>query len=279
LEERVGKSFFDELPTVPGVYMMYGRNGQLHYVGKAKNLRRRLFSYRRVTNENSSRKIRRLVRMTYVIEINTCKTEEAALLKENALIRTCKPKFNRAKKSPETYYFLTFQPVDNYIIFRLSMRQPDEQVFPFSYGSFKGHRTVRKGTGALLRQLYLLEHDVSTVFEFPTVLTNNLTPLAYKLPICRGLVTNKSFRQKLASFLEGRTIDFLETLIEQVRKRRLLEEYLGRLILKDCESMKYFFDRCLNRNFDLKQKLGLPEGLIPQEKLDDYLVQCAYKKG
>lgn len=107
LEQLLGKAFFDELPTGPGVYLMYGRSGRLLYVGKAKNLRNRLFTYRRVKSDNSSRKVRRLVRMTTEIEIMRTDSEEAALLKENALIRSHKPEFNHAKKSPKTYYFLT----------------------------------------------------------------------------------------------------------------------------------------------------------------------------
>ena len=47
IEKRVGEHFFEELPKQSGIYKMYGSAGRLLYVGKAKNLRNRLFTYRR----------------------------------------------------------------------------------------------------------------------------------------------------------------------------------------------------------------------------------------
>jgi len=276
LEQQLGKTFFDELPTEPGVYLMYGRSGRLLYAGKAKNLRNRLFSYRRVKSDNSSRKVRRLVRMTTEIEVMLCETEEAALLKENALIRTHKPEFNHAKKSPETYYFLTLRPSEDHLHFRLAMQLPENEMLPYTYGAFKGHRTIRKGTGALLRQLYLLEHDVSSAFDFPTVLTNKLTLLAYELPTNSGDTLEKDFQTALGEFLGGKSLDFLSQLISHVKRRELFGEYIGRLILKDCELLKRLHDHCLNRNYTLQQKLNLSEPLIPQQKLDDYLIRAAF---
>src|SRR5699024_12533284 len=82
IEQRLGKDFFDELPKEPGVYKMFGRSGRLLYVGKAKNLRTRLFCYRRVKSEHRSRKIKRLVQAIHKIEYDICKSEQAALLKE-----------------------------------------------------------------------------------------------------------------------------------------------------------------------------------------------------
>jgi hypothetical protein len=252
---------------------MYGRSG----VGKAKNLRSRLFTYRRVNSDNSSRKVRRLVRMTTEIEVTLCEIEEVALLKENALIRTHKPEFNHANKSPETYYFLTLKPTKEHYEFRLAMQLPEkDEMLDFTYGAFKGHRTIRKGTGALLRHLYLLEYNISTPFDFPTVLTNKLTPLAYKLPVNSKGTLENNFQTALREFLVGQSLDFITQLISHVKRRELFEEYIGRLILKDCESLKQFYDHCLNRNYQLKQKLNLTKPLIPQKKLDDYLIRAAF---
>lgn len=278
LEERIGKTFFDELPKEPGVYLMYGSAGRLLYVGKAKNLRNRLFTYRRVNHDNSSRKTRRLVRMIHHIEIRLCESEEAALLEENALIREYKPEFNHAKKSPETYYFVTLRPGEKVYRFRLGMQEPDDKrVIDYTYGAFKGHRTIRKGTGALLRQLYLLEHDVQTPFDFPTVLTNKLTPLRYDLSFEGETLGSEKLQLRLNELLMGQSLRFLELLIQTVSEWELIDKYVGRLILKDFESIRRFYDHCLQRNFKLKEQLGLEASLIPQNKLNDYLVQVAFK--
>lgn len=279
LEERLGKPFFEALPTEPGVYRMYGRAGRLLYVGKAKNLRNRLFTYRRVNHGNSSRKTRRLVRMTHKIDIELCESEEAALLKENALIREHRPEFNRAKKSPETYYFITLRPAGDACYFRLAMQRPaKEDELAHTYGAFKGHRTVRKGTGALLRQLYLLEHAVQTPFDFPSVLTGKLTPMQYNLPYGEEWPGRDTLHAALPDLLSGRSLQFLEGLVGAVTDRSLMDAYVGRLILKDCESIRRLYDHCLRRNYELKQALGLSERLIPQQKLDDYLVQAAFRE-
>lgn len=52
LENRLGKEAFDPIPQQPGVYRFYDQRGELLYVGKAKNLRRRLFGYKPVEQTN-----------------------------------------------------------------------------------------------------------------------------------------------------------------------------------------------------------------------------------
>ena len=279
LEKRLGTDFFDELPKEPGVYRMYGGSGKLLYVGKAKNLRNRLFTYRRVKSDHRSRKTRKLVSMIRSIDYEVCASEQEALLKENALIRQHRPEFNRAKKSPETYYFLTLEPGNEIYKFQLSMSRPeDEERLRHTYGAFKGHRTVRMGSGALLRQLYLLENEVRMPFDFPSALMKNLTPLEYELSHSSEALSDETLRSSLRDFLAGDSLGFIERLVAVVTERDLLGDYIGRLILKDCESLRRFFDYCLSRNRELEELLGLPSRLIPQHKLDDYLIRAAFKE-
>jgi excinuclease UvrABC nuclease subunit len=73
------------------------REGVL-YVGKARNLRRRLASYRVANPERLSRRIIRLLHQVTRIEIDLCPTEQAALSREELLICALAPKFNRAGK-------------------------------------------------------------------------------------------------------------------------------------------------------------------------------------
>lgn len=276
LQERLGKAFFNDIPKVPGVYRMYSKSGQLLYVGKAKNLRTRLFSYRRARNDNVSVKVRRLIRMIYRIDYECCVTEEEALLKENKLIREQKPGFNVAKKKPNTYYYLRVIPTDSGLSFRLSMELEEKEDGGYVYGAFKGHRTVRQGTGALLRQLYLLENELTSVFGFPGTLLRNLTPLRYDLKFReRGFLTEETI-DKLHHFLLGSSSELMSTLVLSVAERDLLQDFMGRLILKDFESLKQFHVYCARRNHELVETLQLPSHLIPQQKLDDYLVQAAF---
>ncbi len=273
IEERVGKSFFEELPRQPGIYKMFGRKQELLYVGKAKDLRDRLFTYRRAKMGSTRRKIVRLIRMTHQVEIETCNTEKEALLLENKLIREHQPEFNHAKKQPETYYFVGLEKKDRALAFNLQMHQPDNE---FVFGAFKGHRVIRKSLGGLIRILYLLEHQVDSVFELPSILTRKLTPMQYELPIAwsRELMTN--IWPLMLDYFLGKRMDLLETFMETCRKRELLESFAGSMILDDLEAMKWFYERCSRRNFEIQQQLGLYNPLIPQEKLDDYLIEWAF---
>lgn len=275
LEERVGETFFDELPKAPGVYQMYGRSDELLYVGKAKNLRNRLFTYRRAKMSNSARKTIRLIRMTYRIDIEICNSEKQALLTENELIRTHQPEFNYAKKQPETYYFIGINKCDKEIQFRLQMHQSQTD---WIFGAFKGHRLVRKSMGGIIRLLYMLEHEVSSPFHLPSVLTQKLTPLHYELEIdANGKVMGRIWKE-LVDFLYGQHQKVIDMLVDLCREQELLESFAGSMILDDLESLKWFYKRCSSRNYQIYEQLGLDSPLIPQEKLDDYLIEWVFDR-
>ena len=96
LVERFGPEFFRTLPTGPGVYLMCGPAEGVLYVGKARNLRKRLGSYRVANPERLPRRIIRLLGLVRRIEFDECATEAAALEREADLICALQPKFNRA---------------------------------------------------------------------------------------------------------------------------------------------------------------------------------------
>ncbi|MBR5354710.1 MAG: GIY-YIG nuclease family protein, partial [Alphaproteobacteria bacterium] len=86
------KDLIENAPLSPGIYKMYDQNGNLLYVGKAKNLLNRLRQYIDVSKlENHKQVMRSLVTR---IEWETTKTEQDALLLEQNLIKTLKPKYN-----------------------------------------------------------------------------------------------------------------------------------------------------------------------------------------
>lgn len=98
LVERLGKDFFRALPTGPGVYLMCSSEGGILYVGKARNLRKRLASYRSANPERLPRRIIRLLHRVTRIEWDECRTEEAAGNREELLISVLNPRFNGAGK-------------------------------------------------------------------------------------------------------------------------------------------------------------------------------------
>src|SRR5438876_11547485 len=98
LVERLGEDFFRELPERPGVYFFCGHESGVLYVGKAKNLRKRLASYRVANPERFPRRIIRLLHKVARIEFDVCASEEVARHREELLICVLAPKFNRAGK-------------------------------------------------------------------------------------------------------------------------------------------------------------------------------------
>jgi excinuclease UvrABC nuclease subunit len=98
LVERFGNEFFHSLPPRPGVYLMCGASEGVLYVGKARNLRKRLAAYRVANPERMSRRMIRLLHQTRRIEWDECNTEEAARYREELLICVLAPKFNSVGK-------------------------------------------------------------------------------------------------------------------------------------------------------------------------------------
>jgi predicted GIY-YIG superfamily endonuclease len=96
LIERLGRDFFRQVPEKPGVYLMRGGAEIVLYVGKAKNLRHRLGSYRVANPERMARRTLRLLNLVERIGWEECETEGAALRRESELLQVLKPRFNRA---------------------------------------------------------------------------------------------------------------------------------------------------------------------------------------
>src|SRR5436190_1161025 len=109
LVERLGRDFFRSLPERPGVYLMRGSGEIVLYVGKAKNLRKRLGSYRVANPDRLSRRHLRLLNSVSHIELHECDSEDSALAKEATLLRNLRPRFNRAGTWPSSPQYLIWR--------------------------------------------------------------------------------------------------------------------------------------------------------------------------
>lgn len=95
------KSIVSALPELPGSYQYYDEAGTIIYVGKAKNLKRRVASY--FNKDQSSSKTRVLVSKIRNITYTVVNSEEDALLLENSLIKQYRPRYNVLLKDDKTY--------------------------------------------------------------------------------------------------------------------------------------------------------------------------------
>src|SRR5229473_5338119 len=109
LVDRLGREFFRQAPEKPGVYLMRDASDTVLYVGKAKNLRKRLASYRVANPDRMPRRHLRLLRAVERIELQPCADESSALARESSLLRALRPRFNRAGAWPGTPRFVTWR--------------------------------------------------------------------------------------------------------------------------------------------------------------------------
>jgi predicted GIY-YIG superfamily endonuclease len=95
-DQKFGATYFASLPTTPAVYKIYNGKGEIIYVGKAKNLRRRLGQYRNAKRRKKHAKMRKIVGEAASIQYELYPSDHAACLAEIKVIQEERPKFNRA---------------------------------------------------------------------------------------------------------------------------------------------------------------------------------------
>lgn len=126
------KSYVATLPLRPGVYRMYGADGELLYVGKAARLRDRVGSY--FSGRHASPKIDALVQRIARIEVTVAPNEPEALLLESNLIKAHRPRFNIALRDDKSYPYILCAMNHAYprLVFYRGPRQPTSRLFgPF----------------------------------------------------------------------------------------------------------------------------------------------------
>ncbi|HLP52754.1 MAG TPA: excinuclease ABC subunit UvrC [Chitinophagales bacterium] len=126
------KAFRDTLPSQPGIYKYLGENNEIMYIGKAKDLKKRVSSY--FTKTDHSRRIQQLVNFIRKIEFVIVDTEQDAFLLENSLIKKYQPKYNVMLKDDKTYPFICIKKESFPRVFftRKVIRDGSEYLGPYT---------------------------------------------------------------------------------------------------------------------------------------------------
>ena len=131
------------LPTLPGVYQYFDKNGKLLYIGKAKNLKNRVKSYFRFTptlhpNPNLSKRIYKMISEAVDLKYIVVENENDALILENSLIKQLKPKYNILLRDDKTYPYIYINLDEKFPRFEITRKVIKGNVKyygPFSSGA------------------------------------------------------------------------------------------------------------------------------------------------
>ncbi len=159
-DKKFGAGFIESLPRTSGVYLFKDDFDELLYVGKAKNLRRRLSSYRNASRRKVHKKMRTLVREAKAIEIRHTSSEREALLLENELIRTERSPYNVDGAYSFLYPALGLvrSVKQSLLVFTTNPDRWDGREGLRLFGTFRSRHRVREAFDALVDLLLLLGH-------------------------------------------------------------------------------------------------------------------------
>jgi excinuclease ABC subunit C len=238
------------IPHQPGCYKYYDVESELLYVGKAKDLRKRVSSYFNKNVDNF--KTRKLVTLIHSIDYTVTNTEHDAFLLENSLIKHYQPRFNIALKDDKTYPYIVIkkEPFPRVFFTRRLIRDGSEYIGPFT------------GLGRVRELLDLVKQNI------PLRTCNlNLSPaniargkfkvcLEYHLGNCKGpcegLQNETDYAedlQQVRHILKGNTGEVIKFLKAEMTKFATEMEFeKAEIVRQKIDSLQYYQSKSIVAN-------------------------------
>ena len=217
-------------PEAPGVYRMLGENDEVLYVGKAKNIKKRIVAYSHFDKLpiRLQRMVSQITRMEFIIVENEAK----ALLMENELIKELEPKYNILLKDDKTFPHLVIDVTSKFPSLRKyrGKRQDKNKYF----GPFASVTAVNSVLD-IVQKAFLLRSCRDGVFN------NRQRPcLMYQIKRCSapcvGRISEEDYKQlvqEAIDFLEGKNTKLQEELSAQMNEASERLDYETALVLRD----------------------------------------------
>lgn len=204
------KAFLKQLTERPGVYRMIDAKGVIIYVGKAKNLKRRVSSY--FTKRHDEIKTSKMVSKVARVEVTVTDTDSEAFILENTLIKRYKPKYNILFRDDKSYPYIFVSTEKEYpslSYHRGAKRRKGEYFGPFPNASAV-HQTLHA-----LQKIFPVRQCAESVFNH-----RSRPCLQYQIKRCSGpcvdgLVTQHEYTEDVEltlGFLKGKSFEVVETL-------------------------------------------------------------------
>ncbi len=200
------------LPDNPGVYQYYDKEGKILYVGKAKNLKKRVSSYFNKVHDNAKTNV--LVRKIVEIKHIVVSSEQDALLLENNLIKKLQPRYNVLLRDDKTYPWICIKKEPFSRIFPTRRMVKDGSEYFGPYTSFKTVNTILE----LIKELYPLRTCNYDLTE------NNIRNHKYKVCLefhignckggCEGYELLENYQKQVDAIREILKGNFKESLKE-----------------------------------------------------------------
>ena len=208
-------AYLKALTNMPGVYRMLDGAGNVIYVGKARNLKKRVSSY--FHNKDKSPKTRSMVSQVARIEETITHTEGEALLLENNLIKELKPRYNILLRDDKSYPYIYLD--DQHDFPRLSFHRGSKKSTGQYFGPYPSAGSVRESLN-LLQKVFLIRQCEDSFFG------NRSRPcLQYQIKRCTapctGLISKEDYQEDLrhaVMFLQGKSSLIIEELVSEMEQ-------------------------------------------------------------
>ncbi len=224
------KAFLKHVTGKPGIYRMYNAEGKVLYVGKARNLKKRLQSYFRATG--LSPKTELLVSQIADVDVTVTHTESEALLLENNLIKEYRPRYNVLLRDDKSYPYIYISDKDRYPridLHRGARKKPGRYLGPYPNAG------AVRDTINLLQKTFRIRQCEDSYFR------NRSRPcLQYQIKRCTApcvdLISEQAYQQDIKHallFLEGKSSLIIEELVAAMEKAADKKNFEKAVVYRD----------------------------------------------
>jgi excinuclease ABC subunit C len=203
-----------EVPHKPGVYLMRDRFNRVIYVGKARDLRKRVSSYFLPSKlAQADLKTRAMLEATWDFETHVVRSEAESVLLEGKLIKEYRPRYNISFRDDKRFLLVKIDMSEEWPRFRLTRFKKNDAARYF--GPYADAGALRQTLNLMRKKFGVLTFGRGAPSE------RELKSSTYQVPVRLSEITAEQYRERAAQaceFLEGHSREMIDALDEQMRK-------------------------------------------------------------